>query len=85
MHTLAVLALGISVQVQSQNPQAEISRPELPNFILVIADDVGVDLVAAYGEGSLPACTPTIDGLAARGVGCGCHTAAPFGGWVPGA
>jgi len=38
-----------------------------PNILLVIADDVGVDQIGAYGfEGA--ARTPTIDGLAATGV-----------------
>ncbi|MCP5043276.1 MAG: sulfatase-like hydrolase/transferase [bacterium] len=45
------------------------SKPERPpNILLVIADDVGVDQVAAYREGAAPANTPNIDALAARGV-----------------
>jgi len=38
------------------------------NVLLVIADDVGVDRVAAYGEHPSPPPTPTLDGLAERGV-----------------
>ena len=38
------------------------------NVLIVIADDLGVDQVPAYGEGTAPPRTPTIDGLAARGV-----------------
>ena len=45
---------------------AEQGRP--PNILLVIADDLGVDQVGAYGEGEQPARTPTIDALAGRGV-----------------
>ena len=45
---------------------AEPGRP--PNILVIIADDLGVDQVGAYGEGDQPARTPTIDALAARGV-----------------
>lgn len=38
------------------------------NVLVVLADDLGVDYVTAYGEGSSPPPTPTIDGLAAQGV-----------------
>ncbi|MBL8897343.1 MAG: sulfatase-like hydrolase/transferase [Planctomycetes bacterium] len=38
------------------------------NTLLVIADDVGIDLIGSYGVGSDPAPTPTLDALAARGV-----------------
>jgi arylsulfatase A-like enzyme len=38
------------------------------NTLLVIADDVGVDAIAAYRESSAPAPTPTLDALAAGGV-----------------
>ena len=38
------------------------------NILLVIADDIGVDRVAAYGEHPDPGNTPVIDSLAAQGV-----------------
>jgi len=38
------------------------------NVILLIADDVGVDKIGAYGEHPSPPPTPNIDALAARGV-----------------
>jgi arylsulfatase A-like enzyme len=38
------------------------------NVLLVVLDDVGVDRVAAYGALENPPATPTMDGLAARGV-----------------
>ena len=38
------------------------------NVILLIADDVGVDKIGAYGEHPRPPPTPNIDALAARGV-----------------
>ncbi len=41
-------------------------RPE--NVLILVADDLGVDAVGAYGEGSAPPPTPNLDALAARGV-----------------
>lgn len=38
------------------------------NVLLLIADDVGVDKIGAYGEHPSPPPTPNIDALAARGV-----------------
>jgi len=38
------------------------------NVLLIIADDVGVDMIGAYEEHPLPATTPVIDQLAADGV-----------------
>jgi len=43
-----------------------VARPR--NILLIIADDVGVDRVAAYGEHPWPGRTPVIDQLAAQGV-----------------
>ena len=39
-----------------------------PNILLLVADDLGVDAVGAYGEGGSPPPTPNIDALAASGV-----------------
>lgn len=38
------------------------------NVLIVIADDLGVDHVLSYGEGTAPPNTATIDTIAARGV-----------------
>ncbi len=38
------------------------------NVLFLIADDLGVDKVAAYGESLAPPPTPNLDALAARGV-----------------
>ena len=38
------------------------------NILVIIADDLGVDQVGVYGEGTSPAPTPIIDGLASSGV-----------------
>lgn len=42
--------------------------PLPPNILLVISDDQGVDKVASYQAHPAPPPTPTLDGLAARGV-----------------
>jgi len=39
-----------------------------PNVLLIVADDIGVDYVGAYAEGTNPPPTPTLDSLAADGV-----------------
>jgi arylsulfatase A-like enzyme len=38
------------------------------NVLLIVADDLGVDYVGCYGEGTTPPPTPNIDALAANGV-----------------
>lgn len=50
-----VLAMGLAASAQQ-------------NVLLVIADDLGVDRVAAYGEHPDPGNTPVIDGLAQQGL-----------------
>ena len=40
----------------------------LPNIVLIVADDFGVDLMSAYGEGADTPCTPRLDALAAQGL-----------------
>lgn len=54
------------------DPDAAAARPRYeappPNLLLVIADDVGTDLITAYGPGDEAAPTPTLDALAAEGV-----------------
>lgn len=42
--------------------------PPPPNLLLIVADDLGVDQVAAYGAHPRPPRTPSIDALAAEGV-----------------
>ena len=39
-----------------------------PNILVIIADDLGVDMVGAYGEAPDPAHTPVIDNLASHGL-----------------
>lgn len=42
--------------------------PDRPNILLIIADDMGIETLASYGVGESTATTPTLDGLAARGL-----------------
>ena len=49
------------------NPQGTAADGP-PNVLLLIADDLGVDLVGAYGEHPDPATTPVIDALAGQGL-----------------
>lgn len=37
-------------------------------MVVIVADDVGVDMVGAYGESSAAPCTPNLDALAADGL-----------------
>ena len=55
--TLLAIASSIGAVAQSSN-----------NLLVIVADDLGVDYVTAYREGSAPAPTPNIDALAKRGV-----------------
>ena len=50
------------------NSRSAEGSPRPPNILMIIADDLGVDQVGVYGEGTQPPRTPTIDALAARGV-----------------
>lgn len=43
-------------------------RPPRGNVLVVVLDDVGVDEVGAYGVGTVPAPTPSLDALAAEGL-----------------
>lgn len=41
---------------------------ERENFLVILLDDIGVDKVGAYGEGTDPPATPEIDSLAQQGI-----------------
>ncbi len=45
-----------------------VPEPERQNVILILADDIGVDMLRAYDEGADFPSTPTIDRLADEGV-----------------
>ncbi|MFW5653135.1 MAG: sulfatase-like hydrolase/transferase [Planctomycetota bacterium] len=72
-------ALGQSLEAATSEGAATAQAPgpsdgrvspdeQRDNILLVIADDLGVDQVAAYGLGVNPAPTPTISSLADAGV-----------------
>ena len=58
-HRIALLAASL---IFSSSAVAQ------PNVLLVIGDDIGVDVIRAYGEHPEPALTPTIDTIADNGV-----------------
>ena len=60
LHLLRVLLLAAAALA----PAARASD----NVLLVVADDVGVDRVGAYGEHPDPGNTPTVDRLAREGI-----------------
>ena len=77
---LAVTALlGAALPAHARIPQARISQASPtseyaaseklpPNMLVIVADDVGVDMIGAYGESSAAPCTPNLDALAADGL-----------------
>lgn len=64
----ALLALVAARAACGQTPRADRHCPGAGNILLIIADDIGVDGISCYGESSSAPPTPTIDGLAHRGV-----------------
>ena len=68
---LQLLTLSLAcLQATPVSSAPDVSTPvrRSQNIVLILADDFGVDMVGAYGEGSAPPCTPTIDGLAQDGM-----------------
>lgn len=66
---LLLAALVPQLSTSLDLPAHDGRRHAVPNILLVLVDDVGVDLVNAYGEApaAVP-CTPHIDALAADGT-----------------
>jgi len=67
LHSLIALAALQQVSIAPPSQAPIDPQPKQPNIVIVIADDFGVDQVAAYGEG-VTACTPNIDRLASEGM-----------------
>lgn len=69
MAIIPLFALAVFQQQSVAPPGSGLvaPAPKLPNIMIVIADDFGVDQVGAYGEGNA-ACTPNIDRLASEGM-----------------
>ena len=61
------VALGLEDRTQVAAPRFVPEGP-LPNTLVLVADDVGQDMVSAYGEHPRAPATPHIDALAAQGV-----------------
>ena len=49
-------------------PAGDATATSNENVLMILADDLGVDFVGGYGEGSDPAPTPTIDSLMTSGL-----------------
>lgn len=68
----AALALFALQQLPAARAELRPPPPAPPNILLIVADDVGVDLLGCYAENyptpALAPCTPTLDALAAGGV-----------------
>ncbi len=47
-------------------PSPGVATP--PSFVVIVADDFGVDLLGAYGEAPNPPCTPFLDAMAREGM-----------------
>ena len=60
----AVLAGVLLIGAAAQLAPCQTPR----NLVIIVADDLGVDYVRAYKEGTNPPPTPNIDALAGRGV-----------------
>jgi arylsulfatase A-like enzyme len=65
-HPIALLALLAGLACLPV--RAPTQTPSRHNVLLVVADDLGTEKLAAYGETASPPSTPTLDSLAARGV-----------------
>ncbi|MBI5363848.1 MAG: sulfatase-like hydrolase/transferase [Planctomycetes bacterium] len=71
MHFLLTVLLLSALVPQHPLGQRRARAPVLntrPNVVVVVADDFGVDLARAYGEGAAPPCMPNLDALAAGGL-----------------
>ncbi|MCC7014899.1 MAG: sulfatase-like hydrolase/transferase [Planctomycetes bacterium] len=67
-HAPFVLALSTSVAAQSSTEQQPLPSAPLGNVLLIVADDVGCDMVGLFGQRPDAPPTPTLDALAASGV-----------------
>ncbi|MEM9533912.1 MAG: sulfatase-like hydrolase/transferase, partial [Pseudomonadota bacterium] len=66
---LAVVYLAGCGSVADAPPERQTpTPPPPPNFLILVADDLGVDSLAAYGENPRNASTPSLDRLMADGM-----------------
>ncbi|ETW93046.1 MAG: hypothetical protein ETSY1_40960 [Candidatus Entotheonella factor] len=59
-------APGVEPPLDTEPPLE--SERQLQNVLLIVADDIGVDMLNAYGEGETFPATPTLDRMADEGV-----------------
>ena len=64
----ALLLASLGQPVPAQLGFSKTDTPDPANVLLIVADDLGVDMIGAYGEGTNPPPTPNIDALASNGV-----------------
>lgn len=62
----ASLCVAASACSQQAEKQEETTRPDLPNFVFIYADDLGYGDLGCYGADSIA--TPNLDSLASEGV-----------------
>ncbi|MCH7721403.1 MAG: sulfatase-like hydrolase/transferase [Planctomycetes bacterium] len=60
--------LGVVVAMAVAGPGESLSLAQSENVLIILADDLGVDVLECYAEGSTFPPTPTIDMLCASGV-----------------
>ncbi len=62
--TLVVLGAGMLLAACAHDQPSPQQPNPLGNILMIIADDLGIDHLGAYGVGANPLPTPTIDALA---------------------
>jgi arylsulfatase A-like enzyme len=66
--SLALAFLGLCLPLVAEAGGTSSGRAGSPNILMIVADDLGVDVVGVYQEGTQVPPTPNIDALAQRGV-----------------
>ncbi|MFN0241884.1 MAG: sulfatase-like hydrolase/transferase [Planctomycetota bacterium] len=65
---LLFTALALQLPAPTHAPSALRTNRHRPNIVFILADDLGVDMVGAYGKSASAPCTANIDALAAEGL-----------------
>ncbi len=64
----SMIGLGLNTLAAQELVTPPISEPQPKNVLLILADDIGVDILSVYGEGQGFPVTPTLDRMASEGV-----------------
>ena len=72
---LSILLTALSGYLLSQSKSANSSKPNRPNIVYILADDLGYGELGAYGQQKIE--TPNIDALAKNGMMFSQHYAFP--------